>query len=93
MSLCYNGRIVLYFAKVRSLCCVCVLCVCVQEMGASVTEEELRELISEVDINKNATIEEEEFLKVYTMCSVCVCVCVGWGCIYIDCRVQGLRDT
>jgi glycerol-3-phosphate dehydrogenase len=33
------------------------------EMGASVTEEELRELISEVDINQNATIEEEEFLK------------------------------
>ena len=66
MSLCYNGRIVLYFAKVLSLCFVCVcVCVCVQEMGASVTEEELRELISEVDINKNATIEEEEFLKVH----------------------------
>ena len=62
-----------------SVLCVCVCCV--QEMGASVTEEELRELISEVDINKNATIEEEEFLKVYTMCSVCVCVC--WMGVYI----------
>ena len=40
-------------------------------MGASVTEDELRELIAEVDINQNATIEEEEFLQ------VCVCVCVG----------------
>ena len=28
------------------------------------TEDELRELISEVDINQNATIEEEEFLQV-----------------------------
>ena len=36
-----------------------------QEMGAKVSEEELRELIAEVDINKNATIEEEEFLQVY----------------------------
>ena len=36
-------------------------------MGAQVTEEELRELIAEVDINQNATIEEEEFLQ------VCVC--------------------
>ena len=35
-----------------------------QEMGASVSEEELRELIAEVDINQNATIEEEEFLQV-----------------------------
>jgi glycerol-3-phosphate dehydrogenase len=33
------------------------------EMGASVSEEELRELIAEVDINQNATIEEEEFLQ------------------------------
>ena len=61
-----------------SVLCVCVCCV--QEMGASVTEEELRELISEVDINKNATIEEEEFLKVYIRCVMCVCVLDG-GCI------------
>ena len=36
-----------------------------QEMGASVSEDELRELIAEVDINQNATIEEEEFLQVW----------------------------
>ena len=41
------------------------------EMGEKVTEDELRELISEVDINKNCTIEEEEFLKVCLY--VCVC--------------------
>lgn len=34
------------------------------EMGEKVSEEELRELIAEVDINKNYTIEEEEFLQV-----------------------------
>lgn len=44
-------------------------------MGASVTEDELRELIAEVDINQNATIEEEEFLQ------VCVCVCV-WARVH-----------
>jgi len=33
------------------------------EMGEKVSEEELRELIAEVDINKNYTIEEEEFLQ------------------------------
>ena len=36
-------------------------------MGASVSEDELRELIAEVDINQNATIEEEEFLQVWTL--------------------------
>ena len=40
---------------------VCVL----QEMGAKVSDDELRDLIAEVDINKNATIEEEEFLQVH----------------------------
>ena len=35
-----------------------------QEMGEKVSEEELRELIAEVDINKNGNIEEEEFLQV-----------------------------
>ena len=40
-----------------------------QEMGASVSEDELRELIAEVDINQNATIEEEEFLQVWN-CSI-----------------------
>ena len=34
------------------------------EMGEKVTEDELRDLIAEVDINKNCTIEEEEFLQV-----------------------------
>ena len=35
------------------------------EMGEKVTDDELRDLIAEVDINKNCTIEEEEFLQVY----------------------------
>ena len=34
-------------------------------MGEKVSDDELRELIAEVDINKNYTIEEEEFLQVY----------------------------
>lgn len=33
-------------------------------MGEKVSDDELRELIAEVDINKNCTIEEEEFLQV-----------------------------
>ena len=57
------------------------------------SEDELRELIAEVDINQNATIEEEEFLQVCVcvcVCvracvCVCVCVCVwvdGWVCVH-----------
>ena len=38
-----------------------------RDMGEKVSDDELRELIAEVDINKNCTIEEEEFLQ------VCVC--------------------
>lgn len=34
------------------------------EIGEKVSDDELRELIAEVDINKNCTIEEEEFLQV-----------------------------
>ena len=34
------------------------------EMGEAVSDDELRALIAEVDINKNCTIEEEEFLQV-----------------------------
>ncbi len=37
------------------------------EMGEKVSDDELRELIAEVDINKNCTIEEEEFLQVCTI--------------------------
>ena len=45
------------------------------EMGEKVTDDELRSLIAEVDINKNCTIEEEEFLQVGVrhMCWLC-----GW---------------
>ena len=39
-----------------------------QEMGETVSDDELRELIAEVDINKNFTIEEEEFLQVGGCC-------------------------
>ncbi len=34
------------------------------EIGEKVSDDELRGLIAEVDINKNCTIEEEEFLQV-----------------------------
>ena len=33
-------------------------------MGETVDESQLRELIAEVDLNKNNTIEEDEFLQV-----------------------------
>ena len=33
-------------------------------LGETVSDDELRALIAEVDINKNCTIEEEEFLQV-----------------------------
>ena len=35
-----------------------------QDLGEKVEESQLRELISEVDLNKNNTIEEDEFLQV-----------------------------
>ena len=35
-----------------------------KEMGETVDDEQLRGFIAEVDIDKNATIEEEEFLQV-----------------------------
>ena len=34
-----------------------------KEMGEEVDERQLRDLIAEVDINKNNTIEQEEFLQ------------------------------
>ena len=33
-------------------------------MGESVSEEQLHNLIAEVDLNKNSTIELDEFLQV-----------------------------
>ena len=56
------------------------LCSVVQEMGASVSEDELRELIAEVDINQNATIEEEEFLQV-------------WSCKHIHAHARARTHT
>ena len=35
------------------------------EMGEKVDESQLRDLIAEVDLNKNNTIEEDEFLQVH----------------------------
>lgn len=35
-----------------------------EEIGQNVSEAQLRELIAEVDVNQNSTIEEEEFLIV-----------------------------
>ncbi len=52
------------------------------EMGEKVSDDKLRELIAEVDINKNCTIEEEEFLQVSYYC-VHVCVCVCGTCMYL----------
>ena len=44
------------------------------QMGENLTDDQLRELIAEVDINKNSTIEEDEFLQVskcpYDRCTV-----------------------
>ena len=34
------------------------------DMEVKISDQELRDLIAEVDINKNCTIEEEEFLQV-----------------------------
>ena len=46
----------------------------IQEIGEKVSDNELRDLIAEVDINKNCTIEEEEFLQVIGECKG-----RGWG--------------
>ena len=35
-----------------------------EEIGEDVSEAQLRDLIAEVDVNQNSTIEEEEFLMV-----------------------------
>ena len=35
-----------------------------EEIGEQVSETQLRDLIAEVDVNQNSTIEEEEFLIV-----------------------------
>ena len=35
-----------------------------EEIGEKVDETQLRDLIAEVDVNQNSTIEEEEFLMV-----------------------------
>ena len=35
-----------------------------EEIGQPVSEAQLRDLIAEVDVNQNSTIEEEEFLIV-----------------------------
>lgn len=35
-----------------------------EDIGEQVSEAQLRELIAEVDVNQNSTIEEEEFLIV-----------------------------
>ena len=53
------------------------LCKALSEMGEKVSDDKLRELIAEVDINKNCTIEEEEFLQVRdTLVNVHALLCV-----------------
>ena len=50
-----------------------------EEIGEKVDETQLRDLIAEVDVNQNSTIEEEEFLMVtntpntimYNLINVC----------------------
>ena len=46
------------------LCSVLDLRKVLTEMGETVDESHLRDLIAEVDLNKNNTIEEDEFLQV-----------------------------
>ena len=43
-----------------------------KELGESVAGYQIRDMIKEVDIDENGTVEFDEFLTV----SVCVCVCV-----------------
>ncbi len=51
----------------------------IKDMGETITDRELRDLIAEVDINKNATIEEEEFLQViYTQLLQWWLILVEW---------------
>lgn len=47
------------------LCSVVDLRKVLTEMGEKVDESQLRDLIAEVDLNKNNTIEEDEFLQVH----------------------------
>ena len=46
------------------------------EMGETVSDDDVLALIAEVDINKNRTIEEEEFLQVHLCTCIHVCVCI-----------------
>ena len=48
-----------------------------QDMEVKVSDNELRDLIAEVDINKNCTIEEEEFLQVRVF--FCFVLFWRWG--------------
>ena len=93
MSLCYNGRIVLYFAKVLSLCfvCVCVcVCVCAGD-GCQCDRGGTKGTYFWSGHQQECHYWRGRVPKgIYTMCNVCVCV--RWG-VYIDCRVQGLSNT
>ena len=54
-----------------------------REMGENVSDDELRELIAEVDINKNCTIEEEEFLQVNSGRGIsCYCDVICFVCLF-----------
>ena len=55
-----------YHSNLLHLCSVLDLRKVLTEMGEVVDESQLRELIAEVDLNKNNTIEEDEFLQVRT---------------------------
>ena len=55
-----------------------------KQMGEDITDDQLRELIAEVDINKNSTVEEDEFLQVkdetimmslFAICFIIILMC------------------
>lgn len=58
---CHQSIVIL---TCHCLCSVLDLRKVLTEMGEIVDESQLRELIAEVDLNKNNTIEEDEFLQV-----------------------------
>ena len=58
-----------------------------KQMGEDITDDQLRELIAEVDINKNSTVEEDEFLQVkdetimmslFAICFIIILLCAKY---------------
>lgn len=50
-----------------------------QKIGEKVTEDQLHDILSEVDLNRNAQVDLGEFLQVSCvgLCSICPASCVS----------------